>query len=173
MLRRRAEMPEALVAGSETISSEHLAKRYGADPADVELVIDIIRRYGLTVNYVDRASRRIEAIGTSSALGTLFGAQLSLASSPHPVDGAPIEHRHREGSLHVPAELDGVVQAVLGLDDRPQARPHLRYPSPAPGATAFTPTQIGQMYDFPDGVDGSGHTLAIIELGGGFFSDRL
>ncbi|MER6739094.1 hypothetical protein, partial [Streptomyces puniciscabiei] len=31
----------------------------------------------------------------------------------------------------------------------------------------------GQMYDFPDGVDGSGHTLAIIELGGGFFSDRL
>src|SRR5258708_29859635 len=29
-------------------------------------------------------------------------------------------------SLSVPAELAGIVTAVLGLDDRPQARPHFR-----------------------------------------------
>ncbi|BAS18146.1 peptidase S8 and S53, subtilisin, kexin, sedolisin [Arthrobacter sp. Hiyo8] len=47
------------------------------------------------------------------------------ADQPKP-DGTAITHRHRTGGLHVPAALDGVIVAVLGLDDRPQARAQFR-----------------------------------------------
>src|SRR6516162_1215078 len=37
-----------------------------------------------------------------------------------------LTYRGREGAVHLPADLVGVVQAVLGLDNRPQARMHLK-----------------------------------------------
>jgi kumamolisin len=65
---------------------------------------------------------------------------------------------------------------VLGLDDRPVARPHFRRVRPSPGnvrwhaddgaATSFTPLQLASLYDFPPGT-GQGECVAIIELGGG------
>jgi kumamolisin len=71
----------------------------------------------------------------------------------------------------LPKELDGIVDAVMGLDNRPAARPHFRRRRDAdaratqPGS--FTPTALASLYDFPDG-DGDGECIAIIELGGGF-----
>ena len=41
------------------------------------------------------------------------------------------ETGYRSGSLQVPAELDGIIVAVLGLDNRPQAAPHFRLASTA------------------------------------------
>ncbi len=77
----------------------------------------------------------------------------------------------RTGPLKIPAELDQIVTAVLGLDDRPQAKPHFRVRksvrAAAAGAT-FTPVQIGQLYDFPAGATAKGECIALIELGGGF-----
>jgi kumamolisin len=66
----------------------------------------------------------------------------------------------------LPAELNGIVEAVLGLDNRPQASPHFRR---AAGGTAvsFTPLQVAAAYDFPGGT-GEGECVALIELGGGF-----
>ena len=58
-----------------------------------------------------------------AALSETFGAQLTMVRSPHPNHRQPVEHRYREGGLQVPAVLDGIVLAVLGLDNRPQARP--------------------------------------------------
>src|SRR5665811_1466099 len=72
-----------------------------------------------------------------------------------------------------PAERDGVVTAVLGLDDRPQARAHFRTAAAASGATSYTPLQLATIYRFPGGTDGSGQTLGIVELGGGFAQSEL
>jgi kumamolisin len=71
--------------------------------------------------------------------------------------------------LSVPAALDGVVTAVLGLDDRPQGRAWLRVAAAA-AAVSYT---AGSGEDLPDGTDGTGQTLAIIELGGGFGQSDL
>jgi kumamolisin len=67
------------------------------------------------------------------------------------------------------------VLAVLGLDDRPQAAPQSRRASGAQAAaagraapTSYTPVQVAQAYGFPPGTDGTGQTIAVIELGGGF-----
>ena len=61
---------------------------------------------------------------------------------------------------------------MFGLDDRPQARArfrrHLEGIGPrAAGDTSYTPDAVAQLYAFPGGK-GSGQTVAIIELGGGF-----
>jgi kumamolisin len=77
-------------------------------------------------------------------------------------------YRGRTGAIHLPSELEGIVEAVLGLDDRPQARPHFRIrPAAAAAATAYTPERVASLYDFPSGT-GQGECVALIELGGGY-----
>jgi kumamolisin len=132
----------------------------------------------------------------------------------------------------VPADLAGIVTAVLGLDDRPVARPQFRRltaaaasrtvtpetvtpetvtpetvtpetvtpetvtpetvtpetvtpetvtpetvtPEAAPAAPTAVPLtapQVASLYNFPAGTDGTGQTIAIIELGGGYTQSDL
>jgi kumamolisin len=177
VLRRRSEVPQALIEGQETVTPEQLGARYGADPADVERVRSVLAAAGLAIDSVDAPSRRIAVSGTAAVVGSVFGVALTRVTSPDPVSGRPVEHRHRTGGLTVPTELDGVVVAVLGIDDRPQARAHFRLAAIAPDAMAaaasFTPLQLGRAYAFPTGTDGTGQTLAIVELGGGYGQSDL
>jgi kumamolisin len=173
--RRRAELPPDLVTGPATLSQPELAARHGTDPADLDLIRAVLARQGIEITESDAGARRVKAAGTIAALGGTFGAALRRVRSPGP-GGTLTEHRYREGSLRLPAELAGVVLAVLGLDDRPQARPYIRYaatPAAAAAATSYTPVQVAGFYQFPAGTDGTGQTIAIIELGGGFAASDL
>ena len=85
-----------------------------------------------------------------------------------------LEVRAREGPIHLPRELEGIVVAVLGLDNRPQARPHrIRHRTEAPTDVAYDPPAVAAAYSFPPGSDGSGEALAVLELGGGFSASDL
>ncbi|MDX2678171.1 S53 family peptidase [Streptomyces sp. NY05-11A] len=168
VLRRRAEVPRDLIVGPETISQTELAQQYGADSTDADLVREVLGHHGVQVTGVDLASRRIQVSGTAEQMAEAFRTELSRATSPDPATGVPVEHRHRVGPLQVPAALDGVVVAVLGLDDRPQARPRLRHARAEARRISYKPTQLANVYRFPPGTDGSGQTLALVELGGGF-----
>ena len=112
--------------------------------------------------------------GTLGQLSSVFDADLRQVSSPAPKGHGTIVHRYREGPLYVPAPLDGVVLAVLGLDTRPQARPHFRAgdAAAAPGRT-YPPNQVASIYQFPAGTTGAGQTIAVIELGGGYTDSDL
>ncbi|HEY6788500.1 MAG TPA: protease pro-enzyme activation domain-containing protein [Trebonia sp.] len=175
ILRRRAEVPAELVTGPQTITTDQLAARYGASPEDIELVKSTLERLGLTVTEVDTGSRHVKVSGTVAAMSAAFGTSLTLVTSDHLGTGA-VRHRYRSGGLSVPAALDGIVVAVLGLDDRPVARPQVRWSSRAavperkPSGTPvpLTALQVASLYDFPAGTDGTGQTIAIIELGGGY-----
>jgi kumamolisin len=68
----------------------------------------------------------------------------------------------------LPEELQGHVLAVLGLDNRPQARPHFRVAQPHATNVSYTPVQVGTLYGFPAGATASGQTIGLIELGGGY-----
>jgi kumamolisin len=173
--RRRERLPAALVTGPETVSRDELAARHGTDPSDVALISDVLGRFGLTVTGADAGARRVTVAGPVSAFSQAFGATLRRVSTPHPTASAHVQHRYRVGGLHVPAELDGVVLAVLGLDDRPQASPQIRRvpgiqaaAAPEAAPTSYTPVEVAHAYNFPEGTDGTGQTIAIIELGGGF-----
>src|SRR5690242_7121805 len=178
VLRRRAEIPAEIVEGPTVLTHDELRDQYGADPADVDLVRQILGALGLEVTEVHASTRRVKVAGTIGALSSAFGVTLQQVSSPDPKTGEAVMHRYREGPLFVPAALDGVVLAVLGLDTRPQARPHFRRRGAAPHAAAaqsrtYPPNQVASIYQFPAGTTGAGQTIAVIELGGGYSDSDL
>jgi kumamolisin len=142
------------------LSREAFAEAYGADPADLQKVESFAKEHGLTVLEASAARRSVVVRGSVAQLSAAFGVSLKRCEG----DGGPI--RGRQGSLSVPAGLAGVVEAVLGLDNRPQAEARVRIAPYA--ATSFTPLQVARLYDFPAGEDGGGQCVGIVELGGGF-----
>ncbi len=189
LLRRRAEVPTELVEGPQTITTTELGNRYGANPDDALLVTEVLGSYGLTVTETHLESRRLKVRGTIAAMQEAFGTTLTSVTSPHPDGSGDVQHRYRTGSLSVPGRLSGIITAVLGLDDRPQARPQFRRapafgsrttaepddgsPAPAAAGSALTALQVASFYQFPAGADGTGQAVAIIELGGGYTASDL
>jgi kumamolisin len=82
--------------------------------------------------------------GTVARFNTAFAVDL------HQFEFHGGSYRGRTGPITVPGELDGIVEAVLGLDNRPQVRPHFRARITKRGFPAgFTPTTLASLYDFP------------------------
>jgi kumamolisin len=176
--RRRATMPAEIVTGPTVLTRDELAERYGTHPDDAAQVREVLAGYGLQVTAAYPATRRIMVAGTLADLAGAFGTTLRQVSSPDPGGRGMVTHRYRVGALFVPAALAGVVVAVLGLDTRPQARPHFRTRGSSGSAAAapsggYSPNQVAEVYQFPAGTDGSGQTVAVIELGGGFSASDL
>ena len=172
ILRRQEPLPET---PTQPLTREELAARHGASAQDLSLATETFTRLGADIVEADPASRRIRLAGTVELLSRIFGTSLEevTSSGPH---GHDVTHRHRTGGLQIPAELDGVVTAVLGLDDRPQARAQFHAIPLAAAGTSYTPPELARIYNFPDGsggTGGSGQTVAIIELGGGFAQSDL
>jgi kumamolisin len=186
VLRRRSMLPAEPLTGPVTMTRAELAARYGADPADIARVQEVLSGRGLTITSVDESSRRMHVAGPVEALARAFGVSLRrVRLGVRPASAAAaVEYRERQGPVRVPAEVTDIVLAVLGLDDRAQAEACVRraepdrfaaseVAGPAPGGRSFTAPQVGDCYTFPSGTDGTGQTLAIIELGGGFSAKDL
>jgi kumamolisin len=175
VLRRRAPIPTELIEGPDTVTPQELADRYGADPADIALVRRTAEQHGLRLTETHPGARRIKIAGSLGQLRHVVDPhELQQVESPHPRKGAPVRHRQRTGTLSLLADWRDIVIGVLGLDDRPQARPHLRYHDQATAtATPYTPLDLATIYRFPPSTDGSGQVLALIELGGGFTTGDL
>ena len=172
--RRAASLPRDSDGVPVRLSRTELRDQYGSDPADHELVARVLTSHepAIEVTSRDPGSRRLTVAGPAGALAQAFGTELSTVTSPGP-RGELVTHRYRSGSLQIPAELDGVIVAVLGLDTRPQASPHFRLIKPEAAQVSYTPPQVADVYQFPAGTDGSGQTIGIIELGGGFSTADL
>ncbi len=157
---------------SVRLSREDFAARMGADAADVASVTAALSGLGLRVLSTDLPSRRMRVAGTTAVLSRVFGTHLEAVTS-RATDGTEVHHRNRTGMLMVPASLDGIITAVLGLDDRPQARAQFRVAEARAVAMSYTPLDLAEVYHFPAQFDGSGQTIALIELGGGFAPAEL
>jgi len=171
--RRAARLPADAADVPIRQSRHELRRRYGSDPADHQLVADVLASVGPAIRVTGRdpASRRLTIAGPARELAAVFGTDLTLVSSSGPT-GEQVTHRYRTGALQVPAELDGVIVAVLGLDNRPQASTQYRF-APAEVQVSYTPPEVASLYQFPAGTDGTGQTVAIVELGGGFATSDL
>jgi kumamolisin len=155
-------------AGRRYLTREEFAAQHGADASDVLAVERFALESGLLVLEADLARRAVVLEGTIAALETAFGVTLEM----YRIDGRMF--RGRIGTMSVPTALGPMVQGIFGLDERPQARAHFRWQArAAAAATAYTAPQIAQAYDFPTGVDGTGQTIALIELGGGYNTSDL
>ncbi|MCY0903456.1 S53 family peptidase [Arthrobacter sp. H14-L1] len=170
ILRRRAEPGQDAFATPR--NSQELADAFGAAPEDLDLVTSTLSSLGVTVLDSDAASRRVRVRASAGVMNRIFGTQLKQSDAAEgPGKGGT--QRRRTGSLSVPANLDGVITAVLGLDDRPQSRTRFRLVPAAAQSVSYTPLDLGRVYKFPTGYDGSGQRIAIIELGGGYQQSDL
>jgi kumamolisin len=158
------------------LSREEYIASQSAAPDDVAKVVEFARKNDLTIVETDPVSRKVVLAGTAAAMSAAFATELQRYEYPGGT------YRGRTGPLHIPNELDQVIVGVFGLDDRPQARPHLQLfdklagTSQAHAATiSYTPPQIAQLYNFPTSstLNGSGQGIALIELGGGYRSQDL
>src|SRR5437899_5381282 len=69
VLRRRADLPASVVDGATpALTRAELAGRYGADPADVQLVTDELAGLGIRVLDTDPAARLLRISGTVAQL---------------------------------------------------------------------------------------------------------
>jgi kumamolisin len=182
---------------SRAEAQARLAEAAGADSADMAAVEAFVRGHGMEVVFSDAAQRRIGVRATAAQAHAAF----DVALGEYEADG--ISYRGREGAVHLPAEIADKVEALMGLDDRPQARMRLKRGAPLaeqelppveqPARAAFAsraaatpaggtpvpvpvplwPTQVAELYAFPREVDGSGETIGIIELGGGYRDTEL
>lgn len=149
------------------MTREEYAQRFSAAPADLDQVRHFAQAHHLTVAHEDGCSRTVILSGTAQQFNDAFDVVLQ-----HYEHGTG-HYRGRTGPVHLPAELTGVVTAVLGLDNRPQARAHFRFRPPIhpvkgeSASRAYTPLDLAGLYDFPAG-DGTGQCVGIIELGGGY-----
>jgi kumamolisin len=183
IVRRKTPLKVAHITGKLRLTHAQYRLTHGADPAAVKLVRAFAKQFGLTVEPDTPGPERrvVKLSGTVAQMQKAFGAALTQRV----VDG--VTYRVREGSIDLPTDLIGAVEAVLGLDNRPLAKPHFRIlgeqgaaaantaqaggfarPHAGGGSVSYTPVQVGQLYQFPQGATAAGQTIGIIELGGGF-----
>ena len=177
VVRRRAagamqSRVAAMADGDRTqtfMSREEFATAHGAETADLAAVRHFATAHGLSVVQEHAARRTVILSGTAAQFCAAFGVQL------HQMEHAGGTYRGRTGEIQLPAELGEIVEAVLGLDNRPQARPHfrMRHGVGAAGrraaspAVSYQPPQVAELYAYPPG-NGAGECVALIELGGGY-----
>lgn len=156
-------------AGPVRVSRAEYRRNHGADPKASQLVKAFAREYGLTVepDPLAMVRRTFQLTGTVANMERAFGVKLQRKT----IDGQ--EYRTREGEITLPQALDGAVEAVLGLDNRPQAKPHFRIRKPKTEEVSYTPVQVAELYQFPSTASGAGQTIGIIELGGGYRQSDL
>ncbi|HXJ07492.1 MAG TPA: S53 family peptidase [Candidatus Acidoferrum sp.] len=189
-VRRRNELPsleeqcKQKPAERTYMTREEHADNHGADLADIARVEEFARENGLRVTNSNASQRTVTLSGAAEAYSKAFGVELKMYKS------GEVAYRGREGDILIPENLQGIVTSVMGLDDRPFAKPHYRIlagSARAAGAgaaahrtaaaasvpTGFTPPQLASLYNFPKNLDGAGQTIAILELGGGFHPQEL
>jgi len=150
-LEKRVNEQAGLPLDTRTyLTHEQVAATHGAKAEDLDLIEQLAHEHGLMVVHRNKAHS----------------------------NGS---YRGRQGEIQMPKALDGVVTGVFGFDTRPKHRYVRRgfRASAGPGGQNGVPsTEFAKRYNFPQRyqgqtLDGSGQTVAIIELGGGFRGSDL
>jgi kumamolisin len=165
VLKPGTPVDPALHSGGRNLSHAEYRRRHGTQEEVLERVRAVARKHGLIVTYEDAGAHLMKLRGTyEQAIAAFQPEHLAIYEAE---DGK--RYVGRTGHLTLPTEIAGDVVAVMGFDQRPVAKPHFRRKhKKAPAATSYLPSQVAAKYQFPTGLDGSGETIGIIELGGGY-----
>ncbi len=170
-LKKNTSVP---LSSNRHLSREEFAEAHGADQEDIEKVKQFANEHNLEVKEINEAAGTVLLAGKTASFSKAFKVELEAYEHPD------FTYRGRTGHVSIPTALEGVVEAVLGLDDRPQVRAHFQIlkedhimARASSTRMSYTPPQIAELYNFPTGVDCSDQSIAIIELGGGYDPSEL
>jgi kumamolisin len=154
------------------LSQEEFMIVHGTDQKDLQKVKEFADQHSLSIKGVNPAAGTIELNGPASAFCKAFKVDLTVYEHP------TFHYRGRNGAIQIPKDLSGIVEAILGLDNRPQVRPHFRIledkEKRAHAANkSYTPNQVAQLYHFPQNINCSNQCIGIIELGGGYYPSEI
>ncbi len=157
-------------AGGRCLSHVEYRQRHGTKDDVLGRVRDVARKHGLLVVSEDAGAHVMKLRGTY--------AQAMAAFQPETIglyeDETGKRYVARSGHLTLPADITDDVVAVMGFDQRPVAKTHFRKAKKKkPQAISYTPAQVAARYKFPTGLDGTGETVGLIELGGGYVESEV
>ncbi len=152
------------------LTPDKYANTYGASQEDIDAVTAFAGANGLAVSSTHTGRRSVHVEGNAAQLNAAFGITLNRYEGPRPasrvklagVPAAPATHAHHgyDGPVHLPADLIGVVLAVVGLDNRhlgdaggSTGDPPNSNPLPVPTACGF--------YNFPN-TGATDQTIGVI-----------
>jgi kumamolisin len=162
------KLPSADEFVGQTLTPQELTEKFGARQEDADKVAKVLKKFGLKVGEVSPETRSIQVSGTAAAMEAAFKPGLVMMRSP--TEG---EYRGRQGTLSIPAELEGIVRGVHGLDQRRMARRKAgakSSPTREAKLPPLGPPDLERHYNFPPG-DGAGQSIVIGEFGGGYFAE--
>lgn len=173
LAQKFAELAAQPTSERQYLSREEYAKQFGATEESIQKLEAFAHTYNLSVSGINRAQNTVTLRGTVGEFNAAFHLNLERYTLPNGTS-----FRGRTGSIHVPAELEPLIESVNGLDERPLATPKFRIRPPVvPHAgpnVSYTPQDLAHLYGFPSVANpGKGQTIAIVELGGGFRTTDL
>jgi kumamolisin len=131
--------------------------------SNIAKVVEFANAMGLSVVKTDPARRLVKLAGPADKMEAAFRTKL------HYYNNGATAFRARTGSLSVPEDVGDVVEAVLGLDTRPQTKPRLVAHIAPHAIGGHLPNGVAALYGFPKTAGmGKGQCIAIVELGGGY-----
>jgi subtilase family serine protease len=179
-VRRRTDapaLPDAMNLAAtphgnkQYLSREDFAAHYGASQADLDKIAEFAKEQGLEVVESSIPRRTVVLKGTAAQMSKAFAVEMGMYET------STEKYRGRDGQVHVPDAISGIVEGVFGLDNRQMAKPHIRggkgpatvtEGTPAQATVPLTPPQVAQLYGFPTSPNASGQTIGIFEFGGGY-----
>lgn len=159
------------------LTPSQYAQRFGLSPNDLAKITAWLQSQGFTIQSIGAGHNRLVLSGTAASVQSAFKAEIHHYS----VDGE--DHFANSSPIMIPAALDGVVAAIIGVNDfrmRPASRFRM---GSAPGARPnyyvsglvfpnfLAPGDINTIYGIPSSLDGTGQTIGIIGETDIFISD--
>jgi kumamolisin len=154
----------AEAAAEKNASAPDIAGRRAVEYADdFAKITEFANETGLAVVKQDPARRLVKLSGPIDKVEAAFRTKL------HYYNDGQQGFRARSGTLSAPADVVDSVEAVLGLDTRPIAKPKLTHHFKPHAVVGHLPNEVAKLYGFPKTrANGAGQCIALIELGGGF-----
>jgi Pro-kumamolisin, activation domain len=151
----------------QRMPNEEFAKLYGASPEDIAKVKAFAQSHHLTVVSTNAARRVVKLRGSVAQMSAAFVVE--LGHYEHEVQRGRRRtlqteaYRGRDGFVHVPNALKGIVVGVFGLDNR---RVGGRNGSPEPpNTTTLAVPTVSALYNYPTN-SAAGQTIGIVSLDG-------
>jgi len=143
------------------LTPEQYADRFGASQRDIEKISAWLKHEGFRVEATARGRDWIAFSGTASSVEAAFGAAV------HRYEWDGESHFAISAEPSIPAALEPVVEALLGLDDFPKSsqptRPAITLSN---GLITLAPDDLRTIYGVQRlhqaGIDGTGQKIAVL-----------